>query len=215
MFEDIHTHNSVDSGYQAIRNLTFSEACNILNTEKKGLFSVGFHPWQACEFSTGLMDQLKYWSNDKRLVAIGECGLDKNSIASLDIQKQVFELQIELSENSQKPLIIHCVGCFNELFELKKKYQPHQLWIIHGFRGKPDLAKQAIHSGCRLSFGEHFNTESLLVTPNNQMFVETDDSKLSIQEIYHSISIIKNCKVEDLNAGENLIKSFRSSLTGI
>jgi len=207
MFDDIHTHKSIDSNFPAIRNLTFSEAGKIFASDNKGLFSVGYHPWYADEFSITQNDKLIEWTNDSRFVAIGECGLDKNSIVSLEKQLKVFEVQIILSENIHKPLIIHCVGCFNELFRLKKKYNPQQLWIIHGFRGKPELAKQALLLGCRLSFGEHFNIESVLITPIDHLYVETDESILPVSEIYRSISIIKNCKVEDLNAGENLIKS--------
>lgn len=52
--------------------------------------------------------------------AIGECGLDKYSQVDFDIQKQYFIKQIELSELTHKPLIIHCVKAYNELLNLKK-----------------------------------------------------------------------------------------------
>ena len=207
MFVDIHTHTVTDSDNPAIRNLTFPEADKIFASDEKGLFSLGIHPWNAGEYSDELLNKLDTLTNDIRLVAIGECGLDKNSKYPLDFQIPVFEQQIRLSEKAQKPLIIHCVGCFNELFELKKRLNPCQLWIIHGFRGKPELAQQALKAGCELSFGEHFNKESILITPFKHLFVETDESLLSINEIYQRISKLKNCKSEELNAGENLIKS--------
>ena len=207
MIVDIHTHATVDSGYIAVRNLTFNNEDTIFGSDEKGLFSLGIHPWNAGEYSDELMNKLDYLTNDNRMIAIGECGLDKNSKYPLDLQIHVFEQQIKLSEKVCKPLIIHCVGCFNELFELKKKLNPCQLWIIHGFRGKPELAQQALKAGCELSFGEHFNKESILITPFKHLFVETDESLLSINEIYQQISGLKNCKIEELNAGENLIKS--------
>jgi TatD DNase family protein len=207
MFVDIHTHTFTDSGNTAIRNLTFSEANKIFASDEKGLFSLGIHPWHAGDYSDELLNKLDSLTYDNRLFAIGECGLDKNSRFPLDFQSHVFEKQIRLSEKAQKPLIIHCVGCFNELFELKKRLNPGQRWIIHGFRGKPELAQQALKVGCGLSFGEHFNIESLLITPVKHLFVETDESLLTIYEIYQQISNLKNCKLEELNAGENLIKS--------
>jgi TatD DNase family protein len=215
MLVDIHTHFRVDSEFPAIRNLTFSEGDEIFGSDEKGLFSLGFHPWHLDKFSDQLMNKLVDWSNDRRLVAIGECGLDKNSKESFELQSRVFELQIGLSEKARKPLIIHCVGFFNELFELKKRVNPRQLWIIHGFRGKPELAKQGLKSGCELSFGEHFNDESVTITPLKHLFVETDESNLSINEIYNRISKLKNCKLEELNAGENLIKSLSLHSTQI
>ena len=207
MFVDIHTHKPFGpSEYPAIKNLTFTEAEKILSISEKGLFSVGFHPWNADEFSMENRNKLEKLANDKRFVMVGECGLDKNSNVSLDIQLNVFEYQIALSEKVQKPLIIHCVGCFNELFELKKRLNPRQLWIIHGFRGKPELAKQALKLVISLSFGEHFNSESVILTPIEKLFVETDESRLPIDEIYHAISTIKNCTETDLIAGEMLMK---------
>ena len=209
MFVDIHTHHSAGSIYPAIRNLTFTEADTIFASDIPGLFSVGIHPWHVDDFSPELIDKMRTWSTDKRFVAVGECGLNKNSKASMDLQLSVFEQQIIFSEEIHKPLIIHCVGCFNELFELKKKLAPQQSWIIHGFRGKPELAQQALNAGCSLSFGEHINPESIRITPIDRLFAETDESKLSITEIYRSISIIRNCTSDDLNAGEKFISHFK------
>jgi len=208
MYVNIHSHTDIDSNIPFIRNLTFSDAKIIFESKIKGLYSIGFHPWYADKFSNDFMTKMSEWIKDDRFVAVGECGLDKNSKVSFEEQLKVFELQIILSEKVHKPLIIHCVGYFNELFELKKKYNPHQIWIIHGFRGKPELAKQATKAGFGLSFGEHFNEESIRITPIEQIFLETDESKIPIIDLYQVISFIKNCKAEDLIAGENLIKSI-------
>ncbi len=205
MYIDIHTHKSLGSTELSIRNLTFAEAEILFSSDACGYFSVGIHPWQAAGFSLEQMQQLTAWSTDPRFVALGECGLDKYSEASFEVQLAAFEPQITLSENSKKPLIIHCVGCFNELLSLKKKFKPRQLWIIHGFRGKPELADQLLNAGCALSFGEHFNPESVRTTPLDRLFLETDESLLSIAEIYHTISGIKKCSMDELNAGYELI----------
>lgn len=202
MFVDIHTHNSLELHFPVVRNLNFSEAGEIFSSAAKGFFSVGFHPWFADEYPVDAFSKLESWINDNRLVAIGECGLDKNSKVPIDKQLQVFEQQISLSEKVQKPLIIHCVGCFNDLFNLKKRLNPQQLWIIHGFRGKPELATQALKAGCALSFGEHFNEESVRITPLDKLFVETDESNLSIAEIYRRIAVVKDVDPELLIAGE-------------
>jgi len=209
MVVDIHTHSSAPADYPAIRNLTFKEAARVFASNEDGHFSVGFHPWHADEFSTALLNELTAWAADPRFIAIGECGLDKNCKIPLEIQLPVFKAQIALSLGIGKPLIIHCVGCFNELFELKKKTNSGQLWIIHAFRGKPQLATQALNSGCALSFGEHFNPETVRLTPIDRLFVETDESTKPITEIYRSISLIKECLPDALDAGENFIKQLK------
>ena len=213
MFVDIHTHHNSESEYSSIRNLTFQEAENIFNSNKNGCFSVGFHPWFVNEFNHEMLSKLENWTADSRLVAIGECGLDKNSNTDLNIQIDIFKKQISLSERAQLPIIIHCVGCFNELFELKKQLNPQQLWIIHGFRGKPELAVQILKAGCSISFGEHFNIESVSFTPIEKLFVETDESQLSIKEIYNQIAEIKNINPYELTAGELFYKKITSKIS--
>lgn len=206
MFIDIHTHNNSKLEFSAIQNLNFPEAEKVFTTKDKGFFSIGFHPWHADEFSNESFLKLTNWANDKRLIAIGECGLDKYSKVSFEKQLFVFEQQIALSEKVNKPLIIHCVGYFNELFEIKKRWYPKQLWIIHGFRGKPELAKQVLKAECALSFGEHYNSESVKATPIDKLFVETDESSMFIEEIYHNLSTVKFCNAEDLDAGYRLLR---------
>ncbi len=215
MLVDIHTHNSKPSEIYSIQNLNFAAAEIILSSNAKGFYSVGFHPWCVDEFSQEMFSKLENWSKDNRLLAIGECGLDKNSKASIALQLEIFKLQISLSEQVQKPLIIHCVGCFNELFEVKKQLNPQQRWIIHGFRGKPELASQVLKSGCSISFGEHFNAESVRLTPTDKLFVETDESSLSIEEIYQRISETKQCSPNDLNAGKQLFQSFLEQFSSL
>ena len=213
MFVDIHTHNKSESDNPSIRNLTFSEAEQIFNSGEKGLFSVGFHPWYAENFSEKSFQLLEKWATEGKLIAIGECGLDKTSQFDLNFQIEIFKKQISLSEKTQLPVIIHCVGFFNELLELKKQLNPQQLWIIHGFRGKPELAKQILKAGFSISFGERFNIESVSLTPIDKLFVETDESQLSIKEIYIQIADIKNINPGELTAGELFFQKITSKIS--
>ena len=120
MFVDIHTHNPAGSATTAIRNLSFAEAEQTLSSNDKGIYSVGFHPLLVDECSTESFSILKSLVTDNRIIALGECGLDKYSKTPMFKQVSVFVKQMELSEKVQKPLILHCVGCFNQLLELKK-----------------------------------------------------------------------------------------------
>ena len=202
MLIDIHTHHYPPKSYPAIYNLTFEMAEEILSTKEKGLFSTGIHPWYAHECSEEKMLRLEKWLNDEQIIAIGECGLDKHAKATLKEQHEIFERQIIISEQLQKPLIIHCVGCFNELLQIRKQLIPKQLWIIHGFRGKPQLTEQLLCAGCTLSFGEKFNSESVRVAPLDRLFTETDKSNEPIEAICRRIADVKKCTVDDLSVGK-------------
>lgn len=197
IFIDIHTHQKPENQPFTIYNIDWQKADLLFAQYPQAHFSAGFHPYNLSDFSEGNFEIFAETMKNPQMVAIGECGLDKNITADFELQKQVFEKQIGLSETLQKPLIIHCVGYFNELIRLKKDIKPAQQWIVHGFRGKPQLAEQLLKNDFRLSFGEKFNPESVKITPLNALLAETDESTLSIEQIYQQIALAKNCEIEE------------------
>ena len=202
---DIHTHKICsESDVIAIRNISLKEFEKIPQSEI-GFFSLGIHPWEVKNISEQQLNQLEKLAADSRVKIIGECGLDKTIDTILDTQLYLFKKQIEISEKLKKPIIIHCVGYYNELFAFRKELNPTQKWIIHGFRGKSQLALQALQYGFEISFGEKFNTESVKITPIENMYVETDESKKSIKEIYKSIAEIKQCSVNSIISALSLL----------
>ncbi len=56
-------------------------------------------------------------------------------------------------------------------------------WIVHGFRGKAELARQLLAAGMDISLGERFNSEAARVIPAERLHYETDCSSLPIEEI--------------------------------
>lgn len=137
--------------------------------------SVGIHPWHTIDVAHTAIERLKALAAHPQVVAIGETGLDALKGASIDIQTDIFRLHVALSEQYKKPLIIHCVKSFNEIIALKKELRPTMPWIIHGFRGKPQLASQLINHGFYISLGEHFNPQTAAIIPPDRLFHETDD----------------------------------------
>jgi len=209
MLIDIHTHNMLSSNDLAVHNITVLEVKSFLAKKENRLFSIGFHPWIADSYTDELFEKIEFYATNKNCVLVGECGLDKYSKVPFNTQKVVFEKQITLSERLKKPLLIHCVGYYNELFALKKKLQPSQPWIIHGFRGKPQLAKQALKLDIFLSYGVHFNDESVLVTPLDKLCIETEESKQNIELIYQKVTAIKSCKTEALVASTTILNNLK------
>jgi TatD DNase family protein len=205
IFVDIHTHGKSEFNPYSVRSLQIKEAALFFDAEERRFCSVGIHPWNAEQDNLEDLERLFRYCSDTRWIAIGECGLDKNISTPFATQKSIFEGQISYSESLKKPLIIHCVGYFNELLEIRNKFRPEQLWIVHGFRGKPELAKQLLKTGISLSFGEKRNAASVAVTPIDRLYVETDESLLPVEQFYREIAEIKNCRPENLNAGKKLL----------
>ena len=81
----------------------------------------------------------------------------------MDKQLEVFKGQIELSEREEKPLIIHCVKAIDGLLRLRRDLHPKMPWMFHGFRGKPQQLRSLLAAGFYVSFGFHYNEESLSI----------------------------------------------------
>lgn len=147
------------------------------------IYSVGIHPWHSAAVTE---DELRQLDADVRLdcvKAIGETGLDRLRGATLDRQTDLLLHHIALSEELQKPVVLHIVKAFPEIIALKRRLNPTQAWIIHGFRGKPRQAEELLRHGFYLSLGEHFNPESAEIIPSGRLLVETDESDKNISDI--------------------------------
>ena len=174
-------------------------------------YSVGIHPWYITENID--FDKLREKCLDDKVKAIGEYGLDfHRKEISPKKQEEIFFRQIEISEQLEKPMIIHCVKAHEQLLSIHKKYQPKQEWIIHGFRQKPTIAKQFIDAGINISLGEKFNPETALIIPSEQLFIETDDREdVDINMVIQSLAMVINKDVEKLKKEieDNLSRVFK------
>lgn len=158
------------------------------------IVSGGIHPWH---IDDGWKDTFaRYAEEAKGHLCIGESGLDKVKGPDLELQREVFVAHIQLSERLGKPLVIHCVKAMQEVLALKKEMQPTQPWIIHGFRGNPQQAAQYRQAGLHLSFGLHFNAETLRSTPMEDLLAESDED--DIQAVYRAHSQCLGQSIEQL-----------------
>ena len=181
---DIHTHHPAPQPEAVV-----SVAPGRFSPVGGQLYSVGIHPWDTDrEMTPEDWEMLEEIAAKPEVAAIGECGLDKLRGGPLFRQLNVLERQISLSEKLNKPLIIHDVKYHDVITGLKRDLNPRQKWVIHGFRGKPSIAKMMTEVGIYLSFGEKFNPETPAMVPPEFILAETDESPLSIEEIINRLS---------------------------
>ncbi|MDD4915281.1 MAG: TatD family hydrolase [Methylococcales bacterium] len=199
---NIHCHRRWSHGLEL---LSLDTAEITADAEIGGFYSLGLHPWfMASQDIRQALAKIAARAHDPAMLAIGECGLDKAIETGLAEQLPVFQSQIRLSEQFAKPLIIHCVQAFNELMRCKTANRPAQAWIVHGFRGKPALARQLIRQGFYLSFGKALRNETgyagqaLAAIPIERLFLETDADEASISEIYGLAAKITGLDVKNL-----------------
>lgn len=169
---DIHTHRS--GAVDAVYNLPHPDA----DAPDGSLISVGLHPWHTdIPDADSILEKIdRMAQNNPSVIAIGETGLDTRRGAPLDRQQQLLLRHISIAEKTHKPLILHIVGAWSEIIRLKKQLQPITPWIIHGFRGKPVLARQLLDAGFYLSIGKLYNPASAAIIPADRLLIETDES---------------------------------------
>lgn len=204
-FIDIHTHHTAENdGITSVQSISLT-VDSLLTPPKNKMISIGLHPWHTkIDDLKANMINLSSLAKLDNVKLIGECGLDKLRGEPLTDQIVILEQQIELAEELNKPLIIHCVKAFDELISLKKKLKIKVPIIIHGFNKNEELGLQLINQGFWLSFGEAVLNEKSrllnLIQKTNHFFLETDDSTKSIEEIYHAVAEIKKCSINELKA---------------
>jgi len=168
-------------------------------------YSVGIHPWYIDEdMISEDLSIIESKLESQNCLAIGECGLDKRIEIPFELQMDVFEQQLALAEEYQKPVIIHCVAAFSEVIAINKRLKISVPMIIHGFSKNEQTAKQLLDNGFYLSFGKYLlrNPELKSVfqsVPNNRFFLETDTIEEGIQQVYDVASQYKNMDLQSLN----------------
>ena len=113
--------------------------------------AVGFHPENLENIPDNYLEQLAQLSEHKKVVAIGETGLDYHWDIPKDLQKRVFEEQIRLSLDLEMPLIVHDREAHGDVYDLLRKYKPNAL--VHCFSGSVELMREAVRMGMYISLG--------------------------------------------------------------
>lgn len=174
--------------------ITFADSSKILEiTNDDYLFAaLGLHPGEQ-NFPCPKLNELVEQGNHKKVVALGETGLDFHYLSSpmeKERQKNLFKLHIEASQILHKPLIVHTRNAEEETLRLLDQVDHRQKKsikvVIHCFTGSMGMAKAVLELGCYLSFTgivTFRKAESLReivkIVPPNKILVETDSPYLA------------------------------------
>ena len=188
---NIHTHDSVRTeGVFAVENLMLHEGR--IPDNSADAFSIGIHPWFLQKGNADeQLARLTAIASDDRVVAVGEAGYDKRRGPDMEIQRAVFEAQARLADELGKPLVIHCVKGWDELWESRRRLKPKSPWVIHGFNGSPEQATQLVSGDMFLSLWVKSVLSGALnqviaETPLSRLFLETDGFYVEMRSVYES-----------------------------
>ena len=114
--------------------------------------TIGFHPTELDDFKDEYFDFLVENLDNKKIVGIGEIGLDYH-YDNTDKEKQlyVFKRQLEIAEMYNKPVIIHSRDSIGETYNILKQYKLKG--SIHCFSGSLEMAKEFIKIGYMIGVG--------------------------------------------------------------
>lgn len=177
-FTDIHTHipgkplSILSVPVCKVEQLLLSNACNGTSAQ---YYSLQLHPWHLNteEDIVQFTAKAKELREDPHFVAVGECGLDGLADTPLPLQLNAFRAALQIAEELQKPVIIHCVKLWSELIAETRGHKG--LMIVHGFRKGPALAQQLLDAGFSLSLGSRYNEEVMELIPPERLYRETDE----------------------------------------
>ncbi len=116
--------------------------------------SAGVHPHEARIADAAVYDELRGLAQDRRIVAIGEIGLDFHyDLSPRDVQREVFRRQIRLAREVGLPVIVHTREADDETAAILEQERAAEAGgVIHCFTGGLDLARRALALGFLISF---------------------------------------------------------------
>ena len=200
MLFDSHTHLDDDkfnedreaviekirqSGVSGLVNI----GCNISTCEHSIALSekydfiyatVGFHPCDTGDMTEEHIEKLREYANHKKVVAIGEIGLDYHwDNVPRDVQKYWFERQMKLAEELDMPVSIHNRDAHEDTINICKNSRAKG--IVHCFSGSKEMAAEFVKLGYYVSFAGPLtyknnvkSVEAVKAVPMDRLLIETD-----------------------------------------
>jgi TatD DNase family protein len=211
------------------------EILNIVNNPLPAnvLSAFGLYPEFAREFNQELNDRFIKLLKKHKPSAIGEVGIDFHwDYGNIEIQEKLFRNQIELSIESDIPLIIHSRDAFEDTYRILSGYQFNKSVILHCFGYGPAEAEKFLHKGFVISFAGNLTYkaakdlhETALMAPIDRILLETDapyltpvplrGQKNDPKNIRYTYEFMANLRKMDLNELEEQIERNFKRIFGL
>ncbi|MBY6437841.1 TatD DNase family protein [Rhodococcoides kroppenstedtii] len=149
--------------------------------------AVAIHPTRANVLTDEVKAEIESLARDRRVVAVGETGLDYYWPGKLDgcatVEEQVdgFRWHIDLAKRLHKPLMIHNREADHDLLAVLLDEGAPDTVIFHCFSSGPEMAEACVEAGYVLSFSgtvsfrnAHELREAAQLVPDGQFLFETD-----------------------------------------
>ena len=170
-------------------------------------------------------------NNSKKLVAIGEIGLDYYwNKENKELQKQAFIKQIELANELELPIVIHSRDASVDTIDIIRNNKVKKAGIFHCCQLNQELVRQASELGYYISFAGPITFKNaknavdvVKMVPLDRILIETDSPYLApepnrgkrndsrnVKYVAQKIADIKEIPIQDIAkiTYENAMKIF-------
>ncbi|UCE96502.1 MAG: TatD family hydrolase [Candidatus Bathyarchaeota archaeon] len=163
-----------------------------LAEKHRGIYAtVGIHPHNASTLDQSILDSLRKLSENPKVVAIGEIGLDYyRNLSPREAQKNAFKEQLLLAEELGLPVVIHDRDAHADILKMLSEFKGTTAAIMHCFSGSKEMAKQCLKSGSYISFAgpvtfpNAFRLQEIAKWIDlDKVLLETDSPWLAPQEV--------------------------------
>ncbi len=181
------------------------EAINLSSKQSNIYSSVGIHPHEANSFLKIKNSKIQFEKllNQKKVVAIGECGLDYfYNHSDHDAQKEVLMFQIEMAIKYNLPLIFHVRQAFDDFWPILDRFREELRAILHSFTDNFDNLNKALTrnfligvNGISTFTKDQDQTMLFKAIPLNSLVLETDSPYLTPNPFRGKINEPKNIRI--------------------
>lgn len=208
---------------------TNKEVIELVNKYDSVYGTLGIHPEEIENFKESDLKFIEDNLNNKKIVGIGEIGLDYYWVKdNKEQQKELFIKQLDIAKKYNKAVIVHSREAIQDTYDILKKY--NLKGSIHCFNSSLEMAREFIKIGYKIGVGGVLtfkNSKKLQEIVKDidlkDILLETDSPYLTPEpyrgqknkpsNVYYvalKLAELKNLSIEDIinQTGENALKEF-------
>lgn len=194
MYEDwdVIIKNAKENGIKkiiipAVETEYFQKILDIANSYEDVYCMMGIFPTEAKNWHDGILDDIKEFAKNKKVVSIGEIGLDYYWDKSfIDEQKNIFIKQVKLANELGLPIEIHDREAHKDVFDILVEYNKTSDVVFHCFSGSVEFARECLKQGWYIALGGVVTFKNAVKTkevakdvPLDRLMLETDSPYLT------------------------------------
>jgi TatD DNase family protein len=178
-------HGVVQLVHSCVTPAEFVKTQGLADRFPELFFSVGLHPLDATLWTAEMGNQIRELAvSDKRVVAIGEMGLDFFKADNQEWQIEVFRSQLQIARELDLPVIIHCRDAAVMMHQVCQEFWQEfgqVRGVMHCWSGTPAETQWFLDLGFFISFSGVVTFKnatqiqaSAQIVPADKLLIETD-----------------------------------------